>query len=41
MNDVSLPDHTAFTHRPADHPEVQSGAVGVLVVNLGTPTAPD
>ncbi|WP_137680221.1 ferrochelatase [Aurantiacibacter suaedae] len=26
---------------PADHPPVASGKVGVLVVNLGTPTAPD
>ena len=26
---------------PADHPRVQSGAIGVLVVNLGTPDAPD
>lgn len=27
--------------RPADHPDVQTGKVGVLVVNLGTPDAPD
>lgn len=26
---------------PADHPPVKSGRVGVLVVNLGTPDAPD
>ena len=26
---------------PADHPPVASGKVGVLVVNLGTPDAPD
>lgn len=26
---------------PADHPPVQSGEVGVLLVNLGTPDAPD
>jgi ferrochelatase len=26
---------------PADHPPVQSGGVGVLLVNLGTPDAPD
>ncbi|HSG54126.1 MAG TPA: ferrochelatase, partial [Paracoccaceae bacterium] len=25
---------------PADHPPVASGKVGVLIVNLGTPTAP-
>ena len=27
--------------RPPDHPEVKSGRVGVLLVNLGTPDAPD
>ena len=26
---------------PADHPPVRSGKVGVLVVNLGTPDAPE
>ncbi|MCT2557555.1 ferrochelatase [Tsuneonella sp. YG55] len=26
---------------PADHPPVRSGRIGVLVVNLGTPDAPD
>ena len=26
---------------PSDHPPVQSGKVGVLVVNLGTPDAPE
>ena len=26
---------------PADHPPVKSGRIGVLVVNLGTPDAPD
>jgi len=41
MNELSLPEHVAFTHRPADHPKVQSGSVGVLVVNLGTPDATD
>src|SRR6266849_1857848 len=39
MNKV--PDHAAFTHRPGDHPKVQSGSIGVLVVNLGTPEATD
>jgi protoporphyrin/coproporphyrin ferrochelatase len=39
MNKV--PNHAAFTHRPADHPNVRSGAIGVLVVNLGTPDATD
>jgi ferrochelatase len=28
-------------HLPADHPAVASGKVGVLLVNLGTPDAPD
>ncbi|OYZ30921.1 MAG: ferrochelatase, partial [Novosphingobium sp. 16-62-11] len=27
--------------RPADHPNVLTGKVGVLVVNLGTPDSPD
>jgi protoporphyrin/coproporphyrin ferrochelatase len=39
MNKV--PNHAAFTHRPTDHPNVQSGSIGVLVVNLGTPDATD
>ena len=39
MNEVS--NHAAFTHRPADHPNIASGSVGVLMVNLGTPDAPD
>ncbi len=39
MNEI--PNRATFTHRPADHPEVQSGSVGVLVVNLGTPDATD
>ena len=26
---------------PADHPAVKSGGVGVLLVNLGTPDAPE
>lgn len=26
--------------RPADHPPVSSGRIGVLLVNLGTPEAP-
>ncbi len=34
-----------MTHRPqqlpADHPPVKSGRVGVLIVNLGTPEAPE
>src|SRR5215467_9213213 len=39
MNKV--PDHAEFARRPADHPKVQSGSIGVLVVNLGTPDATD
>src|SRR5499427_7072503 len=39
MNEIS--GHSTFTHRPADHPGVQSGSVGVLLVNLGTPDATD
>ena len=39
MNKV--PNHAAFAHRPAGHPNVQSGSIGVLVVNLGTPDATD
>ena len=39
MNEI--PNRATFTYRPADHPEVQSGSVGVLVVNLGTPDATD
>src|SRR5580693_2153456 len=31
----------ALAHRPGNHPQVASGAVGVLLVNLGTPDATD
>jgi ferrochelatase len=42
MNEVSISDHAAArTHRPAGHPHVNSGAIGVLIVNLGTPDATD
>ena len=27
-------------NRPADHPDIRAGRVGVLLVNLGTPDAP-
>ena len=27
--------------KPADHPEVQHGRIGVLLINLGTPDAPE
>src|SRR5215469_16440536 len=39
MNEVL--DHSAFTHRPAAHPNIRSGSIGVLLVNLGTPDATD
>jgi len=41
MNEISLSDHTARIRRPEDHPDVTSGSVGVLIVNLGTPDATD
>ncbi len=31
---------TNSAHRPADHPPIETGGVGVLLVNLGTPEAP-
>jgi ABC transporter substrate binding protein/Ferrochelatase len=31
----------ALAHRPGNHPKVASGAIGVLLVNLGTPDATD
>ncbi len=34
-------DPAALPPRPVDHPKVQSGSVGVLLVNLGTPDATD
>ena len=39
MNEISLPN--IITDRPADHPRVASGTVGVLLSNLGTPDATD
>jgi protoporphyrin/coproporphyrin ferrochelatase len=39
MNEISVPGPAG--QRPADHPQVSSGAVGVLIVNLGTPDATD
>jgi protoporphyrin/coproporphyrin ferrochelatase len=41
MNEISLSDHAAGSHRPEDHPNVAPGSVGVLIVNLGTPDATD
>jgi protoporphyrin/coproporphyrin ferrochelatase len=40
MNEISFPG-SAVSPRPADHPQVSSGGVGVLIVNLGTPDATD
>jgi ferrochelatase len=40
MNDASS-DAVAGTHRPAGHPPVKSGKIGVLIANLGTPDATD
>jgi ferrochelatase len=40
MNDASS-DRVAVAHRPADHPPVKSGKIGVLIANLGTPDATD
>src|ERR671928_747377 len=34
-------DPRKLTARPADHPPVGSGRIGVLLVNLGTPDATD
>jgi protoporphyrin/coproporphyrin ferrochelatase len=39
MNEIGFSAQAA--HRPPDHPAVASGAVGVLLVNLGTPDATD
>src|SRR5271170_3765305 len=40
MNEISSAEPD-LTHRPTNHPKVASGAVGVLLVNLGTPDATD
>ena len=34
MNEMSLSDRATHTHRPADHPQVRSGSVGVLIVTF-------
>src|SRR3981189_3327243 len=41
MNEISSSYQAVPAHRPADHPKISSGAVGVLLVNLGTPDAAD
>ncbi len=40
MNALSEPDVFAAA-RPAGHPDIKSGRIGVLIVNLGTPEATD
>lgn len=40
MNDASS-DAVAGAHRPAGHPPVRTGRIGVLIANLGTPDATD
>ncbi len=41
MNAPPSPDSFASGHRPANHPDVKSGRIGVLLVNLGTPEGTD
>ena len=41
MNDVVAPQPPVTDHRPADHPPVAAGHIGVLLVNLGTPDGTD
>ena len=38
---AAAPPHSCPAHVPADHPPVATGRIGVLLVNLGTPDAPD
>ncbi len=40
MNVMNVPAPSA-SHRPAGHPPVKSGRIGVLIVNLGTPEGTD
>jgi protoporphyrin/coproporphyrin ferrochelatase len=41
MNAPVSSDSFRSAHRPAGHPDVKSGRIGVLLVNLGTPEATD
>ena len=41
MNAPTSPDAFRASRRPAGHPPVRNGRVGVLLVNLGTPEATD
>jgi ferrochelatase len=38
---MTAPPNTPPTVRPTDHPSIETGRVGVLLVNLGTPDATD
>jgi ferrochelatase len=38
---MNAPISAAASHLPAGHPSVRSGRIGVLLVNLGTPSATD
>ncbi len=38
MNDLAT-QHASHQHRPAGHPDVRHGRIGVLLLNLGTPDA--
>ena len=41
MNAPASPDSFRSSNRPAGHPAVKNGRVGVLIVNLGTPEGTD
>ena len=41
MNAPVSPDSFRSAHRPAGHPDVRNGRIGVLLVNLGTPEGTD
>jgi protoporphyrin/coproporphyrin ferrochelatase len=42
VNDqAAASNHVDRQHRPADHPMVRNGRIGVLLLNLGTPDATD
>ncbi len=38
---MTMPDTNSASHKPANHPPVKHGRIGVLLVNLGTPEATD
>jgi ferrochelatase len=38
---MTVPPNSSPTARPTDHPPIETGRVGVLLVNLGTPDATD